>query len=842
MKIREELRKNASQLIFVFISFALMVVTSYALVREIMESHLETNAYKSLEVLESVIDLHLREPEVSLLNASLTVQDMIAEGRSTEELVGYLERLTEWFEVHPNLVSGFNGLYGVARGDYLDGAQWTPPADYVIEERPWYIKPTEEDDTQLSAPYVDAHTGKTILSVSRKITDKQNQYDGTLAIDVDISKLAYDVVNTALAEGGYGILLDKNLGIIAHRDESITEKSMLDINDSYKEMGEMLLAGQKVTARQILDVDGTKMVMFFRQIPSGWYIGLGAPEEQYYRGVHDSALFLSALGVIFVVLLSAFLIRMSYEKAISEKRTFSTTELMTRTGNEIRAKAEAIVAACDKIVSDKGVPIWVRSSIGQIRQTSNELSMKTSGIIDLSSVRNGMLEIEAKSFALSGLIDKIIYAHSEKIEKRGLAFSVRVDKTLPKTLIGDEKRLNQICFSLLDNAYKYTAEGGIRFSMQAAEIGNGRAEIVITVQDSGIGIKEGALAAIFDEQREPAQGDALGGIGMDLPIVKLLCELMEGEVSVSSIYGQGSEFTVRVVQAYDNAEPIANVKNEDAVNVIFYEQSDTYANDLERVLHELDVSANRVFNLNQLLKELGTAKYTHAFVPAEEIDPAIDMSRRYLLKTVPVQISSSGDSDKDAPILRRPAYCASVADILNGNLGGVTGTFASFKAPNVNVMVVDDIESNLLAMKTMLGPYEVQVTACTSGEKALALLQRSHYDVLMVDHMMPGMDGIDILKAVRALGGEHFQKMPVVAMTSNEVVGIRESLIKQGMTDYLQKPVKGSELDKVMRKALGQGELEPAAKGVENGDRREADGERQPDIVNRRVGERRNRS
>ena len=124
----------------------------------------------------------------------------------------------------------------------------------------------------------------------------------------------------------------------------------------------------------------------------------------------------------------------------------------------------------------------------------------------------------------------------------------------------------------------------------------------------------------------------------------------------------------------------------------------------------------------------------------------------------------------------------------------------TFKAPSAKVLVVDDTPINLVVAKRLLALCEIQVHTCTSGEAAVAAVQAEEYDLVFMDHMMPGMDGIEATATIRSLEGEHFQTLPIVALTANAIVGMEEMYLQHGFNDYLSKPIDIQKLNSILEK------------------------------------------
>ena len=126
----------------------------------------------------------------------------------------------------------------------------------------------------------------------------------------------------------------------------------------------------------------------------------------------------------------------------------------------------------------------------------------------------------------------------------------------------------------------------------------------------------------------------------------------------------------------------------------------------------------------------------------------------------------------------------------------------SFKAPEAEVLVVDDNDMNLFVIEKLLEKTEVRITKCNSGQGCLKLVGEKHFDIILLDHMMPQMDGIETLKRLKTLEKSYCKDTPVIALTANAILGAKEMYLKEGFHDYLSKPIDGSQLEKLLRKYL----------------------------------------
>jgi CheY-like chemotaxis protein len=159
------------------------------------------------------------------------------------------------------------------------------------------------------------------------------------------------------------------------------------------------------------------------------------------------------------------------------------------------------------------------------------------------------------------------------------------------------------------------------------------------------------------------------------------------------------------------------------------------------------------------------------------------------------------------PAILMPAYALPVANLLNGVKASRGGrkSLVHFTAPDVRVLIVDDIMTNLKVAQGLLSAYRMQVDICDNGRGAIAMVRVNRYDLIFMDHMMPGMDGIEAMGHIRGLEGEYFVQVPIIALTANALPGMQEMFLSKGFNDYLAKPIEISKLNALMEKWIPQG-------------------------------------
>jgi CheY-like chemotaxis protein len=163
---------------------------------------------------------------------------------------------------------------------------------------------------------------------------------------------------------------------------------------------------------------------------------------------------------------------------------------------------------------------------------------------------------------------------------------------------------------------------------------------------------------------------------------------------------------------------------------------------------------------------------------------------------------------KDINSVTMPVFCINAANALNGvrneDMPAVRKRRLSFKAPDAKVLIVDDISTNLRVSKELMSLYGLEAHTCLSGPEAVNLARSNRYDVIFMDHMMPGMDGVEAASIIRGIdrGDRYYQSLPIIALTANAVSGQREMFLRSGMNDFLAKPIDLQRLDSILQKWL----------------------------------------
>jgi len=489
------------------------------------------------------------------------------------------------------------------------------------------------------------------------------------------------------------------------------------------------------------------------------------------------------------------------------------SDFLASMSHEIRTPMNAIIGMAELSLRED-ITQTVREYILSIKHAGVNLLDIINDILDFSRIESGNIGILEDEYSLSSLINDVVHTIKSKALESRLRFVVNTDNNIPNALSGDVKRIRQIMLNLMSNAVKYTDKGFISLTVEGETAGEDAIVLNIEVADSGRGIDQQDFERLFDKfaRFDMARNRNLEGTGLGLAITKNLVEAMVGEISVNSEPGEGSVFTVRLPQKIIDKKKLAVVGNRDDKNVLIFERREICKTSIINTMNSLGVSYKLVSKSEEFYRELISEKYTHIFVAAvlynrakQEFGDSMKTDAKIML------VAEFGEvvKERNISVITTPIFAIPVADFLNGVSNftpiSIVGRAAERSiAPDARILSVDDVSTNLSVLEGLLKMYEVQVVSCKSGAEALKAIKSASFDLVFMDHMMPGMDGIETTKQIREMNGDDRQtkRIPIIALSANAVLGAEEVFMKNGFDGFLSKPIDTVKLQDILVKWL----------------------------------------
>lgn len=617
----------------------------------------------------------------------------------------------------------------------------------------------------------------------------------------------------------------------------------------------------------LITMAGVIVLLGIFSIPQIIYLGLGIPALIFiYHGLvvrsipvsttHDIVrLFIEFFSIYTISAVTWLSIRSrqeTNEKLIEniielKNAERSKDDFLVNVSHEIRTPINAVCGMSEAILQED-LPLNVRRDIIDIQTAGRNLLSTVSNILDFSELESGRMELAEESYNITSTITDIINMALTMENGKHLELIVDCDASLPSNLVGDEQKLRRIIINLLGNAIKFTREGGVILSIRSRKEEYG-INLLVSVRDSGIGIERRDLEKIFTSfsQVNSKRNREEGGVGLGLAITQALVRSMGGFLAVDSVPGTGSEFKFTVPQKVLDETPIVSVRNKKNLFAACYINMDKYnysvvregyENCVRHIAEQFGIMFRICRNLPELKRRTEYENYSHIFIGWEEYCE----DRRCFEKlaedhTVVLLLDYGQENMVRGNMLRiyKPFTVLSIAAVFNGqrivqNDDQHISLHKRFIAPRASVLVVDDNAMNLKVMARLLLPYQIRVSMAGSGMEALEKLDKTAYDCVFLDHMMPEMDGVETLHKIRRKPGPYYQSLPIIAFTANAIGGAREMFLSEGFDDFIAKPIELSVLERMLRRYI------PVQKQIvvedetpeENADAKQADGERAP--------------
>ena len=476
------------------------------------------------------------------------------------------------------------------------------------------------------------------------------------------------------------------------------------------------------------------------------------------------------------------------------------SQFLANMSHEIRTPLNAILGF-SKELNNASLPTDQQEQVRIVNTAADNLLTIVNDILDFSKIEAGKLQINNQPFSPNKLLEEMVTimaksSHSKRIE---FVFDLH---PLPEKLIGDVFRIKQVLNNLLSNALKFTSSGTITFSVSGRSLPHGIHEVNITVEDTGIGISRQDRKKLFNafSQVDDALNRNYQGTGLGLVISRELVRLMNGDLTLKSVLGQGSTFNVSL-RMNQLSQKYALTSSEDwkGKNVVIFDPVPATRRSSASMLSILGAQVTSVESLDYLMSLKGQYDFFMATVPVSKMGlrdtylshfVQFPAQKRILWYSGPEPFAQYPSlSQHFHSQARMPMTLTKLDSLVHHHTTPAKNAMQEKigTLPKAKILAVDDMEMNLKLLHTWLDHSPVELTTTLSGQDAVNQCQTQEFDLILMDVQMPGMDGLQATREIRK--SPLNMGTPIVAVTAHAFKEEQERLLASGMDDYLPKPI-----------------------------------------------------
>ncbi|HEV7837094.1 MAG TPA: response regulator, partial [Gemmatimonadaceae bacterium] len=511
----------------------------------------------------------------------------------------------------------------------------------------------------------------------------------------------------------------------------------------------------------------------------------------------------------------------------AEAASQAKSEFLANMSHEIRPPMNGIIGMTELALGTE-VTVEQREYLETVRSSADALLGIINDILDFSKIEARKLDIDVIDFDLRDAVGDSVRAFALRAHAKGLELACQIAADIPAAVGGDPSRLRQILVNLIGNAVKFTDKGEVVVRVECKCVDDKQVLVTFAVTDTGIGIPAEKHATIFEPfaQADSSTTRRFGGTGLGLTISARLVELMGGSIRMESEPERGTQvyftlpFETRSATAIQT--PHRELRDLHGLEVLVVDDNATNRRILEEILTVWGMRPTLVDGGLAAIEALDRALAAGKPFPMAIIDfqmPGLDgiglaerIKARPELGTMVIMMLSSVGGQGDAmrcrelgiaSYLTKPVRQSVLMEAMLSVFGAKNGAVdqptlvtqvSNERHRSLRVLVAEDNPVNRQLVIALLGKRGHTVATVVNGREAIAALEESAFDVVLMDLQMPEMGGLEATEAIRTAERTTGARVPIIALTAHAMKGDREICLAAGMDGYLTKPINPKEL------------------------------------------------
>ncbi|MFT5809021.1 MAG: signal transduction histidine kinase/CheY-like chemotaxis protein [Moritella dasanensis] len=484
------------------------------------------------------------------------------------------------------------------------------------------------------------------------------------------------------------------------------------------------------------------------------------------------------------------------EKDNANKANKAKSTFLANMSHEIRTPLNGIIGMAEILKDSQLSPIQ-KDYLMTIDSSSQTLLMLINDVLDLSKIESGNLAISPHTSNVKEVLFDTASLIAAKAQAKSIELDIQIDPALPALVTLDEHKLRQVLMNLASNAVKFTAAGKITLALQSKVVDSDNIALSFSVKDTGIGIESGKHGKIFEafQQEDNNTTRHFGGTGLGLSISAKIVSLMGGNIAITSIKGEGSDFHFTIVVGIEKSQPKQAASHFQAIII---NTEDTQF--LQSELNDLGIESTACADINGVaasIKPNSIIIYNQQEVELAKVEL---QTLRQKVGATPILVARSNHSEQfnyahlvDGYITK-PLFGLRLINMIDDlNLHGTAHTNEITKTVNRAILLVEDNLINQKVASININQLGLDVIVAKNGQEAIDMYAESHQHInlVLMDCMMPVMDGFDATIGIREYEDTYaLPRMPIVALTASILEDDIQRCFDSGMDDYLPKPFK----------------------------------------------------